>query len=124
MSAISDLISDINTWIDNYAPNAFLNKRLNNILLRLVGLLQTLIGGPTIAMPAVTIVTSANFTTATDCPIAALNGLNITVLWVDPPKPLILGTDFSALAGGGFRVLIPGFDKSLGTYTFWVFTTL
>ncbi len=123
MSTASDLINDINNWVTNDAAKSYKNKRLNNILLRIVGFISS--GGTTgpAIQPNLTLVTSADFTTTTDCPIPALIGLNITVLWVDPPKPLVLGTDFSVLAGGGFRVLIPGFDATAATFTFWVFTT-
>jgi hypothetical protein len=123
MSTYSDLVTDIDNNIDNYAPNAFHNKWLWNILRRIISWINS--GGttgPTIA-PALTVVNSSNFTSSTDCPIPPLAGLNITVLWLDPPKPLILGTDFTILAGGGFRILIPGFNSGAATFTFWVFTT-
>ena len=123
MSTYSDLVNDINDWVTNDAAKSYKNKRLNNILLRMILWINS--GGttgPTI-QPSMTIVTSANFINATDCPIPALNGLNITVLWVDPPKPLILGTDFTNYAGGGFTVIIPGFNSAAATFTFWVFTT-
>jgi hypothetical protein len=123
MSTASDLITDIDNHINNYAPDAFHDKWLWNILRRMVAWIAS--GGTTgpLVSPGLMIVTSADFTTTTDCPIPALDGLNITVLWDDPPKPLIEGTDFTDLAGGGFRVTIPGFDATASTFTFWVFTT-
>jgi len=123
MSTYSDLVNDINDWVTNYAPKAFLNKRLNNLLLRIIAWINS--GGTTgpVIAPNMTIVTSADFSNATDCPIVALNGLTIGVLWVDIPKPLIETVDWTPLAGGGFTMLTAGFDSGSATYTFWVFTT-
>ena len=116
----ANLINQINTYILNYAPAAFHNKALNNILLQLVAWIDS--GGTTgpVTTPAVLIVTSANFTTAVDCPIPSYNGHTIAVLWCDIPKPLVQGVDFTPYAGGGFTMLTPGFNSGSGTFTFWV----
>lgn len=125
MSITGDNIRAFNNQVNrNYAVNFFHNMNGNILIQMLIDWIESGGGsGPGTTPPAMITVTSANFTNATDCPIVAYAGMNLAVLWVDPPKPLIAGTDFSLLVGGGFKVLIPGFDSTTGTFTFWVFIT-
>ena len=116
--ALIQLLIDNN--VNNYAVEPFHNGTMRQILSLLN---QNNGGGGGITDYQALVVTSANFINATDCPIVGYNGLNILVHWADIPKSLIGGTDVQALAGGGFRVLIPGFDSGAATFTFWVFIT-
>jgi hypothetical protein len=65
--------------------------------------------------------TSSNFTTATNCPITADNGMTLQIYWNDAGRYLIQGTDFNPLAGGGFTITIPGFNATTTNYSFYVF---
>ena len=116
----TNLINQINQYITNYGVKAFHNKELNSILLQLV---QWVDGGGTIGpvtAPAVLVVTSANFTTAIDCPIPSYNGHTLAILWCDIPKPLVQGVDFTPYVGGGFTMLTSGFNSGSATFTFWI----
>jgi hypothetical protein len=119
----SNLQALIDENITTYAEKAFINKMLHTILSLIVQWIDS--GGTTgpLVSPTLTIVTSANFITARDCPIVALNGQNIAVFWIDPSKPLVKGTDWTDYPGGGFTMSNPAFDASAGTFTFWVFIT-
>jgi hypothetical protein len=66
-------------------------------------------------------VTSLDFSTSTQCPIPSLNGMALSIFWNDLNRYLIPGTEWSPLAGGGFTVLIPGFDASTTNYSFYLF---
>jgi hypothetical protein len=121
MSTYSDLVTDINNDITNYAPKAFKNRRLWNILLRMVAWIQS--GGTTgpITAPSIYAVTSVNFTTNTQCPITALDGQNIQVFWNEVQRYLEQDAgEWTDLAGGGFEVLIAGFNKNDAVYHFKV----
>jgi len=122
MSITTNIQNDINTYVRNYPVESFHDMRLNSILLRMCQLLDSISGGTVTNPPAVT-VTSANFTTAVDCPIPSLNGHNLSILWGDVPKLLIQGTDFSLYAGGGFTMLIPGFNASVNPANMTIWTT-
>jgi hypothetical protein len=66
------------------------------------------------------LLTSANFTTATDCPVATFYNKKIALFWNEGQKYLFEDQgDFSYLPGGGFRILLPGFDKSIQNYHFY-----
>lgn len=67
-------------------------------------------------------VASADFTTSIDCPIPALKGAAIEVYWDESQRFLEKDAgEWTDLPGGGFTVTIPGFDKSLANYHFYVF---
>ena len=124
MSLTGDNIQQqVNAYIRNYAVDAFHDMNLNRILLQIIAWIDS--GGTTgpVVSPNMMTVTSANFTTQYDCPIPSLNGQSLAIMWNDIPKPLVKGTDWSDFPGGGFTMLDPAFDKSAGTYTFWVFIT-
>jgi len=119
--------SNIDALIDefcrNYPQEFFHNMSGNRILKMITAWIAS--GGTTgpVINPGMTLVTSANFSTTVDCPIPLLAGQSLAILWVDPPKPLIKGTDWVDLAGGGFTMTVPGFDSTASTYTFWVYIT-
>jgi len=113
----------INNFVKNYAAESFHDGHMTQIL-SLLNQLADSGGGGGITNYQALQVTSADFINATDCPIVGYNGLNILVHWADIPKSLINGVDVQALVGGGFQILIPGFNSGAGTFTFWVFITL
>ena len=108
----------IDTYVRNFATEAFHDMQLNRILHLLNGGSGS--GGST-APPAGyfpgVIVTQANFSNATDCPVTALNGYNLLVFYNDASRYLIKGTDWQVLVGGGFSILIPGFDATASGFT-------
>lgn len=121
MSTQTDYIKTlINQRVRNYPVTAFQDMWMNTILNLIVDLFAGG-GGSGGSGEGVFKVTSADFTTATNCPITALVGLTLAVYWNDTNKFLDHGTDFTELVGGGFQILIPGFDSSTATYTFYVF---
>lgn len=124
MSTYSDLVTDIDNNITNYAPKAFKNKNLWNILRRIIAWIQS--GGTTgpVTAPSLYAVTSVNFTSAVNCPITALSGQNIQVFWNEAQRYLLKGTEWSDLAGGGFTILISGFNKADATYHFYASISL
>lgn len=63
--------------------------------------------------------TSTDFTSATNCPIPELAGLNI-VVYLNPIKWLEEGVDFTNLPSGGFNITIPGFDSGADIFVFYV----
>lgn len=63
---------------------------------------------------------SADFINATDCPALALNGLGLAIFFNENQIFLNAGIDFSYLPGGGFKILISGFDATSNNYTFYV----
>jgi hypothetical protein len=65
-------------------------------------------------------VTQDDFTGATDYENAALDGINFRVYanWI--PRYLDAGIDYDVLPGGGFRMLISGFDATTNDYEFYV----
>lgn len=121
---MSDPTTDyINTLIDqrvrNYPVESFKDMWMNTILHLINN--KTSGGGGGGGTEGVTKVTSANFTSSTDCPIVSLVGSTLAVYWNDVNKFLEHGTDFTELVGGGFTILIPGFNSGSATYTFYVF---
>ena len=109
----------IDTYVRNFATEAFHDMQLNRILHLLN---QNGSGGAPSVPPAgyfaTLFVTQANFTTAIDCPITALNGYNIAVFWNDVQRYLKKGTEWNPFTGGGFTILLPGFDATTQTFTF------
>ncbi|HMI62487.1 MAG TPA: hypothetical protein VK518_16335 [Puia sp.] len=67
-------------------------------------------------------ITSANFTSATDCPLPALLGDSLQVFWNDLGRFLDQGTEWVYLAGGGFRILQPDFDATTANFSFKVYS--
>jgi len=115
-----NLINDINQYVRNYPLQSFQNLRLNSILLRLANGGTGGGGGGSGFNPVP--VTSANFTTATDCPLIALNGLNLLIFFNESQKFIYQETgDWTPLVGGGFTILIPGFDSTTANYHFVVY---
>lgn len=114
MASIADVQALIDDFIDNYGVKAFHNMNLHRILSLMLQILGS--GGgstspPNGYFPTLTI-TQADFTTATDCPIPALDGYNIEVFYNDVSRYLDIGTDWQVFVGGGFTILIPGFDAT------------
>lgn len=124
MSAQGDLVDQlIDQYVRNYARDAFHDLRLNRILHLLRGLADSSGGG--VAGPGSNLVpvTSADFSNATDCPIPALNGATIEIFFNENNKFIEkdLG-EWTDLVGGGFRILISGFNKADANYHFKVYT--
>lgn len=60
---------------------------------------------------------STNFSTATNCPLPALNNDSIQIFWNDVGRFLQEGTEWQNLSGGGFSILVPGFNASTSSYS-------
>lgn len=128
MSAQADNIdAQIDTYIGNVGLTAFQNLNLNRIL-HLINHLADANSGASTSTSDIIPMTSANFivptggSAATDCPISSLQGIPIRIVWGEQFKFLEQDNgEWQALSGGGFRVLIPGFDASKGNYHFYVF---
>jgi hypothetical protein len=71
--------------------------------------------------PGPALFTSSNFTTATNCPIPAYNGMQLAVFWNDANRYLVQGIEWNPLSGGGFTILLPGFDATTTNYSFYIF---
>lgn len=111
----------INQYVNQYAVDSYTNQQLRNILLDQCDAIDEATGGtPTDSLPLE--VTSADFSDATNCPLTSLDGKNLRVFWNDLNRFLMQGTDWNPLVGGGFTILIPGFNSIDGTYTFYVFS--
>lgn len=125
MSANAENIKTlVNAFVRNYAVEAFQSMRLNRILLLLTDLADAAgggVGNGSVIVP----VTSASFSTATDCPLTTLAGQQIAVFFNEDQRFLLKdadgGPEWSDLAGGGFRVLLPGFNKSSANFHFFVY---
>lgn len=122
MSANAENIkTQVNKSIRNYAVEAFQNMRLNAILLQLIDLADAATGGVGNGSVVVEL-TSADFINATDCPLTTLAGKNICVFFNENSRFITKdASEWSDLAGGGFRVNIPGFNSTLQNYHFYVF---
>lgn len=123
MSANAENIKvQINKWVRNYPLDAFANQRLNAILNQMVDLADAASGGSGNGAVVVEL-TSANFTNATDCPLTTLAGRNIAVYFNENQRFIIKAdSEWSDLAGGGFRVNIADFDSTKFNYHFYVYT--
>lgn len=116
------IIDLINQYIRNYAVDAFKDQRLNMILnLMMQYMIANSGGGGGGTGSQFLFVTSSSFINATDCPLVALNGKTLAITWVDQGKILIQGVDWTPYVGGGFTIIIPGFDSSQADFTFLVF---
>lgn len=121
--AAQNIDAQINKWIRNYAVDGFKDMRLNAILLQIVALADAAGGGSSpITTQAQTVpITSADFTNATDCPKAILNGLQYSLFWNEGQRYLLQSAgEWSYLSGGGFRVLMTGFDSTAANDHFFL----
>lgn len=123
MSANAENIKvQINRYIRNYAADAFLNQRLNAILLQMVDLADAAGGGGGNGSVVVEL-TSADFVNATDCALTSLAGKSIIVFMNESSRFLEKDAgEWADLSGGGFRVLLSGFNSTLQNYHFYVYT--
>lgn len=112
----------VNQIVRNYAVDAFHNMGLNRLLLMIVDLADAGSGGSGNGSVVVEL-TSANFINATDCPLTSLAGQRIAVFFNENSRFIIKASgEWSDLAGGGFRVGIPGFDSTTQNFHFYVVT--
>lgn len=123
MSANAENIKvKINKWIRNYAVPAFHDLRLNGILLEMTDLADAASGGGGNGSSVVEL-RSADFADATDCPLTSLAGVNIAVFLSDVGRFLYKDEgEWSDLPGGGFRILLAGFDSTTTNYHVYVYT--
>lgn len=66
------------------------------------------------------LITSSNFT-GMNVALPQYNGMTLTIYWNDAQRYLIPGVDWTAYAGGGFTITIPGFTPSTNSYTLYLF---
>lgn len=118
MDTKQSLIDFTNQWIKNYPTESFHDYRMNSLILRLIDVIFSGGGVTGTGMQKVR-VTSANFTTPTDCPLTALDGLDLDIYWYEGNKWL-LPTEWTPYVGGGFTVTIPDFDATADNYHFLV----
>lgn len=122
--ALSDIqiaLNMTNQYVRNYAVDSYKDQRLNTILNIILNNLAGLVGNVNANIGnAPILVTSANFINATDCPLTAFAGLQLAVFWNDQNRYLKESTDWTPLSGGGFQILIPGFNSADGSYEFYV----
>ena len=65
---------------------------------------------------------SADFSNSTDCPIPSLNGRNIAIYMNEVSRFLEKDAgEWQDLLGGGFRILLNGFNASSATYHFYIY---
>lgn len=102
----------IDTSVRNYPPEAFHNMALNTILHLINQNAGSGGGGSGSASFATTFVTGASFSSATNCPIVSLNGFLLAIFYNDANKYLKKGVDWTPLVGGGFTILMPGFNAT------------
>lgn len=123
MSASAENIkTQVNKWIRNYSVEAFHDMRLNAILLQMVDLCDISSGGNGGTGSIVAQVTSANFINATDCPLTTFKGKNIAIFFNENAKFIEKdASEWTDLPGGGFKILIPGFDSSAANFHFYVY---
>lgn len=70
---------------------------------------------------SVRMIASSNFSTSVNCPLPALNNDSLQVFWNDLGRFLIEGTEWQNLSGGGFQILVPGFDATSNSYALTVY---
>lgn len=123
MSANAENIkAQINQFVRNYAVEAFHNMNLNRILLQMVDLADAAGGGGGNGAVIVEL-TSADFTSATDCPLTSLVDKNIAVFFNENSRFLIKADgEWSDLPGGGFRIDLAEFDSGTQNFHFYVYT--
>lgn len=116
------LINLINQKVRNYPLESFQDMNMNSILIQIVQQIDNVIGGGPISEANCLSVTQANFTTTKDCPLTALNGFSLAIFMQDVGNFLVKGRDWQDYPGGGFTMLIPGFDATANNYQFYVYT--
>ena len=108
--------------VDDRDLPALLNNG-NTVLRRLLTfrqiIRQTNNSTPVVTLKGIIKVTSSDFTSATDYANPALTN-NFYLFDNDASTFLDFGTEWDYLAGGGFTILIPGFNSSLQTRVFYV----
>lgn len=126
MTVAQNIRNFINTWIKADAVAAFQNNRLNTALNMLNSSVETLSAG--VSDARVVHVTQANFINATDCPITSLAGKTISVYMNTDDMKRFLRTwgtaEWTDLVGGGFKILIDGFDGTSENLDFYVYPTI
>ena len=66
-------------------------------------------------------VTSANFSGPVNCPLPATSGMNLAIFFNENNKFILIDAgEWAPLAGGGFTILIGGFDSTVYNYHFFV----
>lgn len=64
-------------------------------------------------------ITKADFDNATECPLPQLAAFDLEIYFYDVANYILEGANgWSPLPGGGFEILIPGFDSSVGNPIF------
>lgn len=64
---------------------------------------------------------SINFSNATDCPLPAFVNKNLAIFWNEAKRFILKDAgEWADLPGGGFKVLIAGFDSTTTNYHFYV----
>lgn len=66
-------------------------------------------------------VKSTNFSTTVNCPLPALINDSLQIFWNDAGRYLDEGTEWQNLSGGGFKILVPGFDAAANSYLLTVY---
>lgn len=122
----ANVIEQVNKYIRNYAPDAFSDFNLNRILILITQLADANGGGGPVASGQYKF-RSADFVDPgsgkkTDVVAPILLGFDLSVFVNQYQRYLDPDTEFSLLAGGGFRILVPGFDAS--TDNFLVYATI
>ncbi len=122
MSAAAE---NIKILIDRFCRNdgiKFFHDLRGNQILKLLTDLADVASGGVGTGSFVVPVTSANFSNATDCPLTTLAGKQIIVFYNEGQRFLEQDAgEWADLAGGGFRVLLSGWDKAQATYHFVVY---
>lgn len=60
-------------------------------------------------------ITEANFTSARECPLPQFAAFDLEIFWCDLPNFIFESADqWQPIPGGGFEILLPGFDSSNG----------
>jgi hypothetical protein len=72
--------------------------------------------------PYLIVVTSSQFSDATNYNNANLVGKTLSVFWNDIPRFLIPDVEYEVTATG-INILVPGFDATSASYTFFIFIT-
>lgn len=113
--------AQIDLYVRNDALTPFTNLNLNRILHLINQLADTAAGGAT-NQGNILPITSANFINTTDCPLASMNGIALRIYYGEAQKFIEQDAgEWQELTGGGFRILIPGFDSTQANYHFYVF---
>lgn len=120
-SFASNIDAQIDLYVRNNALDAFTNLNLNRIL-HLINQLADANSGASAAAGDILPLTSANFIDATNCPIPSLNGINLRIYYGEANRFLEQDQgEWQPYTGGGFTVLVEGFDSTKQNYHFYVF---